>query len=153
MRYTIEFKGKRSKTMCNMVKLLIDFPNISTTEIVDRLNNEGRMGKNHSVTVNQVANWLPRWGCFVKTGVISTIGTLGARYDVTTWKVNLSFLKVKLGITSDEAEAKIIAKPFGNIFILIIDDESKTYQCLRKIFKEDWDETKKELEAFEKSDK
>ena len=127
--------------MCNMVKLLIDFPNISTTEIVDRLNNEGRMGKNHSVTVNQVANWLPRWGCFVKTGVISTIGTLGARYDVTTWKVNLSFLKVKL------------AKPFGNIFILIIDDESKTYQCLRKIFKEDWDETKKELEAFEKSDK
>lgn len=146
MEFLVEINGRRNRTLSKLIETVMENGDISTPQILERINM--KMG-NLSVTTNQVSNWLPKSGCFYKSGTTMRKGIQSGSYEVAVWRVDFQGLYKKFGI--DSPRGKVNSRGITSYrYHYLIDTQTKTMTPLHEIMKKgSWDEISKRMEANE----
>jgi hypothetical protein len=149
MRFLINVTGRRNRTMAKLIEAVIEGNEISTPRIVETINM--KMGKNLSVTTNQISNWLPKSGCFSNTGRVRRDGMLGGGYSVMLWKVNYEGLRKKYGVNHTTGQADVNGR-ISYRLQYVIDTVEKTMTPVGPLMRDGrWNEIQETLERDEES--
>lgn len=147
MRFLIEVTGRRNRTMAKLIETVMERGSISTPEIVETINM--KIGKNLSVTTNQISNWLPKSGCFNKVGRVERKGMLSGNYTVMIWEANYEGIRKKYGVDKPNGVADVNGRVSHRLQFLI-DTETKTITPLGPLMRDgEWDEIQETLERNE----
>lgn len=131
MEFLVEISGRRNRTLSKLIETVMEFGEISTPRILEEINM--KMG-NLSVTTNQVSNWLPKSGCFERSGSTYKKSMQSGSYEVALWKVDFEGLEKKYGI--DTPNGKVNARGITSYrYHYVIDTESKTMTPLHELIK------------------
>ena len=149
MRFLINITGRRNRTMSKLIETLIEEGELSTPQVVDKINT--KIGRTLSVTTTQVSNWLPKSGCFIRVGKVKKLSSLSGDYFVTLWRADFNGIRNKYGV----AEVDAVADKTGRVSYrlqYVLDAEAKTMTSVSELIREGiWDEIQETLERDEKS--
>jgi len=136
MEFLIQINGRRNRTLSKLIETVMEFGEVSTPRILEEINM--KMG-NLSVTTNQVSNWLPKCGCFRRTGMTFKKSMQSGSYKVALWAIDFEGLQKKYGI--DTPNGKLDARGVTSYrYHYLVDTETKTMTPLHVLIKKgEWD--------------